>query len=110
MANTYDTQPVYIETDMGSTGFREESGALKNQQGLFVNNIIVTVPTGNTVAAGTIAITDPTGTSPNTLLQIPITTTTVFPIIIPFTVGMQWKDFAVNGQATTKTALQIWYR
>lgn len=108
MANTYDTQPIFIDTDMGSTGFREEAGALANQQGLFVNNIIITQ--NGMVADGTIVITDPTGTSPNTLLQIPITTSTVFPIIIPFTVGMQWKDFAVNGQATTKTALQIWYR
>lgn len=104
MANSYTTQPLYFDTDM-TVGFREESGLLSGQEGVFVCNMLI-IPNG-TVAAGTINIVDPVSSA--VLFKYPVATT-LTPVSISFYVPLQWRDFKITGLTATVTAIQIWTR
>lgn len=111
MANSLTTSPIYVDTDM-TVSYRKDATVIAltaDPTGVQVTNILITVPTGNSAAAGTIIVTDG-ATTPVTLLTIPVTTTTAYPIRLEYTFPLTWRDFEITGVAATHTAMQIWTR
>jgi hypothetical protein len=121
MSNLFNNQPVLLDTDTstaGNTNWRGSSGCTLAGVGSrgIKPTVIMVVPavTGTAVAAGTIVVSDPQ--SSTVLLNIPIVAPAasepfdIIQILLDQT-AIIWRDFVVTGlSATTKAALQIWYR
>lgn len=123
MANSFNTMPLWFDTDTstgGGTNWRGASGCTLagiKTMGIKPTKILVfPAAAANAVVTGTISVQDPQ-TSPATqgLLTIPIVTPAAtqpfFPIeIILENASALWRDFVITGLTATKVALQIWYR
>jgi hypothetical protein len=121
MANSFNTQPIWLDTDT-STGansnWRGTSGCTLagiGSHGIKPTRILILpAATGTSVVAGTIVVSDPA--SSTALLTIPIVTpaaTEPFDLIVISLdqSGSLWRDFVVTGlSSATKAALQVWYR
>ncbi|MGH9444761.1 MAG: hypothetical protein ACRD3O_03420 [Terriglobia bacterium] len=105
MANTYNTNPIYLDTDT-TEGWKSLQTLSTNPVGILPQKVVLIA--AGTTAAGTVTVTDPTGS--NVLLTLPVTTDQA-PIILDFeSMNVAWRDFKVTGLTATVTALQIWYR
>ena len=110
MANSLNTQPIVIDTDI--TSFRTAASVL---QGIRVIKLMLVTGTGGTSTAGTVTITAPSDS-----------VTLYPPIAVPggqaartqlYEDGNQidsdvltWRDFAVTGVTATGTVLYLWPR
>lgn len=119
MANSYNSNPIYLDTDMTS-GWKaaqtlntgnlpttiQNPGPIPRQFGIRVSKVLLTA--NGTTVAGTVLIADPNDST--VLLSIPVTTTQA-PIEIDFAEHLaSWRDFKVTGLTATVTKVQIWYR
>jgi hypothetical protein len=124
MANSFNTQPLWFDTDTSTganTNWRGSSGCTLGgigKMGIKPTRILVVPATaGAAVVSGTILVADPQ-TSPATtggLLSIPIVAPAATEPFVPFYIPLDqtsdlWRDFVITGLTATKVALQIWYR
>jgi hypothetical protein len=123
MANSYNSQPIIIDTDTASgwrslqtlntgnlpTTAQQLSGAVTRQWGIHVPKLVLM--TNGTTVAGTVTISDP---NDSTVLW-------TSPVAAGVTAGIiksedwseawaSWRDFKVTGVTATVTKLLIWYR
>ena len=120
MANNYNSNPIYLDTDIAS-GWRalqtlntgnlpanaqQVSGAVARQWGVQV--IKVSLILVGAQGAGTVLVSDPNDSA--ILLKIPITASGAFTNEFDFVNAAKWRDFKVTGLTATGTAMQIWYR
>jgi hypothetical protein len=125
MANSYNSNPILINTDI-ATGWRanqtlntgnlpstaqQYSGAVVRQPGIRPYRLQV-LAAGAGSAAGTITITDPKDST--VLWQDAVVAAVATGTIIideDWDVTLPaWRDFIVTGVTATSTQLQIWYR
>jgi hypothetical protein len=124
MSNSFNTQPLWFDTDTstgGNTNWRGTSGCTLGgiaKMGIKPTRILVVPATaGAAVVTGTILVADPQ-TSPSStggLLSIPIVSPAASEPFEPFYAPLDqtsalWRDFVVTGLTAAKVALQIWYR
>ena len=108
MPNDYDSNPIYIDSDMPS-GWRELQTLTTHPQGIHACKLNLLLPTPGTQAAGTILVSDPNDAT--VLFRLDIPATGAFTREIDFDGNFPaWRDFIVTGPTATKVALQIWYR
>jgi hypothetical protein len=119
VANQYNANPFYIDTDttvVGNTNWKGTSGGSKYTGGLGIRPyMIVTIPLGNTTQ-GLITvnmINSTGGGSGPVLFECAVPTGTTGTVGQAFHLdgdGVAWKDFIVTGCTATNTALLIYYR
>lgn len=108
MANSLNTMPITVDTDLASFGAAQTLQA--KPFGLRVWKIALVATTATT--AGTVTITDPTSNTPLVapmLVTAAQTADTILYYDNP-TQLLQWRDFKVTGVTATGTRLFIWYR
>ncbi len=108
MANSYNTMPIRLDTDMAS--FFSGQTLQAQPFGLRVWKVML-VSGASAPTAGTVTITEPN--SGITLLPIDVPTGSIANQNVyndnP-TQLLQWRDFAVTGLTATGTVLYVWYR
>lgn len=119
MANSYNSNPIYIDTDMTS-GWRAsqtlntgnlpataQNSGVKRQFGIRTSKIVLVLV--GTQAAGTILIADPIDST--ILFKQDIPSSGTFQREFDWAVNLSTeRDFKVTGPTTTGVAVQIWYR
>lgn len=120
MPNDYDSNPIFIDTDMAS-GWRalqtlntgnlqptiQNPGPITRQWG--VRAYAIGFALVSTQASGTILVADP---NDNTILFkqfIPASGTFATEFTFDAAYGM-WRDFKITGPTATGVAVQVWYR
>jgi hypothetical protein len=120
VANQFNANPIYIDTDTtvgGNTNWKGSSGGSKYTGGVgIVPYSIVTVPlTGSTAGQITINMVNSTGggTGPVLFACVVPTASSTAAVSQTFHLdgdGAAWKDFIVTGCTATTTAILIYYR
>jgi hypothetical protein len=123
MANSFNTLPVWLDTDTstgGNTNWRGSSGCTLSgigKLGIKPYKILITpAVAAAAVVTGTISVQDPQTNPPTQgLLTVPIVTPAATEPFAPIELDLSnasplWRDFVVTGLTATKCALQIWYR
>lgn len=116
MANSLNTSPIVIDTDI--TTFRNAAAVTSTNCtqgcGIRVSKLVLAVGPGGASTAGTVTITAPSDSS--TLyppLVVPSASPANTELIVdsePAVMGrVNWRDFAVTGLTATGTRLFIWY-
>ena len=125
MANSYNSNPIYIDTDI-ATGWRANqtlntsnlpttlqqfSGTVTSQWGIRVIKLQVVAANASPVA-GTVTITDPKDSTQLFEFANTVTSATVGQVLFESDVNfsMPWRDFIVTGATAAKVAVVIWYR
>lgn len=131
MANSFNTQPIYLDTDTstgGNTNWRGTSGCTLNpgnlpstlQQSAPVSRtwgikpwmIVVQAASGSVpTVVGNIVVTDPQSTGgAGQLFKCAIESTSQFPLIFTSGFSSLWRDFVVTGLTATACSIQVFYR
>jgi hypothetical protein len=112
MANALTQQPLFLDTDQ-SVAYKSEPAVLAQNPkplGVFVENIVISVPGGTAPTPGSIVVTDGDASGSINLLVLDISATTALPFSIAYTTPLQWRNFKITGLTATGTSIQIWTR
>ncbi len=105
MANSYNSNPIYLDTDMTS-GWRSLQTLSGSPMGIRPVKIILSA--NGTTAPGNVVFSDPNDGT--VLLSIPVVANQP-PIEFDFeSSGVRWRDFKITGLTATVTKVEIWYR
>jgi|SRR5581483_3283404 len=110
MANSYNSQPIILDTDIAS-GWRALQNLATKQIGIRPTKLII--ESNGTTVAGTVSIVDPNDSTQLYLAAIgagagaagTVLVREDFPGWFP-----AWRDFKVTGLTATVTKIFIWYR
>lgn len=108
MANSLNTIPITVDTDLASFGAGQTLQS--TPFGLRVWKIALVATTSTT--AGTVTVTDPISNIP-LIAPMLVTAAQATDTILYYdnpTQLLQWKDFKVTGVTATGTRLFVWYR
>lgn len=111
MANALTQQPLFLDTDQ-TVAYKSEPLVLAQNPhplGVFVEQILINVPSGNATVPGFITVTDG-ATTPINLLTVGVTQSTQFPLVLNYQTPLQWRNFKITGLVSTGTTMQIWTR
>lgn len=110
MANSYNSLPVIINTDMAG-GFKAAQTLQTPGFGIRVEKLMIVANT--TTTAGTINIVDPVD---STVLYPPVgvaASATAGTVILSDNMDngqLQWRDFKVTGVTSAGVTVYLWYR
>ena len=124
MANSYNSNPIIINTDMGAgwkslqtlnagnlpSNVQQRSGAVARQPGFHLSKIEISVGIG-TPTAGVITVVDPNDSTLLFQSEYPAFSTGQAPITFDFEgMSVAWRDFQLTGTGTNFAVARIWYR
>jgi hypothetical protein len=118
VANQYNANPFYIDTDTtfaGNTNWKGTSGGSKFTGGIGIRpQKIVVVPLGATTAGLiTVNMINSTGGGTGPVLfeaEVPTATAIAATSAVYDIVGGTWKDFIVTGCTAANAAILVYYR
>jgi hypothetical protein len=112
MANSFTTQPIYIDTD--TTAHANWRGAsagaqLGNVWGFRPNKIVVGPASSAATVAGSLVVSDPANSAAWLTVVVPAS------MSVPIEIDLSganscWRDWIVTGATAAKVASQIFYR
>lgn len=112
MSNSYNTQPIVLDTD--TTSWRQNQTLVSQSSNALagIRPFKITLEAASATSAGTVTITAPSDGTP---LYAPLSVSAAVPastIIYSdnLTQPLTWRDFAATGLTATATKLYIWYR